>query len=97
MPHVSCEAKKVSINKNETESEMENFTHAFRETNLVLQRKYSELKLDTDKFELTEEMRVHFCNVFLALKYILKIYQRALLHKLLRLSLKSSKVFSVYS
>ena len=45
MPHVSCEAKKVSINKNETESEMENFTHAFRETNLVLQRKYSEVKV----------------------------------------------------
>ena len=29
--------KNVNFNKNETESEMENLTHSFRETNLVLQ------------------------------------------------------------
>ena len=29
--------KKLSFNKNETETEMETSTHAFRETNLVLQ------------------------------------------------------------
>ena len=29
--------KKVNFNKNETESKMENLTHLFRKTNLVLQ------------------------------------------------------------
>ena len=60
--------------KNKTESKMENPTHSFRETNLVLQLIYkSQTKSKTDKLELTIEKRTFFVYVvyFVCLKEFL--------------------------
>ena len=43
---------KINFNKNETESKIENPTHSFRETNIVLQL--------SDELELAKEKRGHF-------------------------------------
>ena len=50
--------KNLNFNKNETESKMENPTHSFRETNLVLQliQESQIKKLNCDELELAKEI-----------------------------------------
>ena len=67
--------KNINFNKNEVESKMENPTHSFRETNVVLKLiQESEIKSKTDELELAKEKRRHFLyrlfcpNFFLLLK-----------------------------
>ena len=99
---------------------MENATHAFRETNLMLQHlKILQIKNKTVMSSNSRKKKEcifatfflpyrHFFSVSvfylnaLSIEKAFKIYiptftyQRTLLHKLFRFSLKSSKAFSVY-
>ena len=53
--------KNINFNKNETESKMENFTHTFREMNLVLQLvEESQIKCKTVMNWSSRNKRVHF-------------------------------------
>ena len=57
--------KNINFNKNETESKMENPTHSFRETNLVLQLiSKLQIKSKNDEFELAKEKRGYFLYRF---------------------------------
>ena len=57
--------KNINFNKNETESKMENPTHSFRETNLVLQLIYEfQIKNKTDELELAKEKQDIFYIVY---------------------------------
>ena len=50
--------KNIDFNKNDTESKMENSTHSFRETRLVLLIiKESQVKSKTDELQLAEEKK----------------------------------------
>ena len=74
--------KNINFNKNETESKMENPTHSFRETNLVLQLIYEfQIKNKTDELELAKEKQdifyiVYFVrrNFFLTFVFYLKVH-----------------------
>ena len=58
--------KNIHFNKNETKPKMENSTHSFRDTNLVLQLiQESHIKSKTDKLELAKEKREHFFESFI--------------------------------
>ena len=50
--------KNIDFNKNDTESKMENSTHSFRETRLVLLIiKESQVRSKTDELQLAEEKK----------------------------------------
>ena len=55
--------QKINFSKNETELKMENPTHSFRETNLVIQPiKETQIKNKTDQLELAKEKRGHLLH-----------------------------------
>ena len=55
----------MNFNKCETELKMENPTHSFRETNLVLQLiEESQIKSKTEELELVKEKQGYFCIIY---------------------------------
>ena len=50
--------KKVSFNKDKTESKIENHTHGYKEINVVSARARTRIKNKTDKLELAKDKKV---------------------------------------
>ena len=61
--------KNINFNKNETESKMENPTHIFRETNLVL-KESPKLKVKLYRIEATERKKRTFFVPFMFLAFV---------------------------
>ena len=107
--------KNINFNKNKTESKMQNPTHQFKETNLVLQLiEESQIKSETVMswsswkkkegifvpFILSKRKFFSICVLSQFIVYWIHFqnkytftYQKAILHKLFCLFLKSSKAF----
>ena len=107
--------KNINFNKNKTESKMQNPTHQFKETNLVLQLiEESQIKSETVmswsswkkkegifvQFILSKRKFFSICVLSQFIVYWIHFqnkytftYQKAILHKLFCLFLKSSKAF----
>ena len=103
--HVFLLNRKLNFDKNETEFKMENPTHAFKDTNLVLQpMQESWIKSKTVMNWLTKEKRVHwFCNVYfvcegnffnICVEYTFRIY--ILLHVKKITSYAALLVFKIF-
>ena len=90
--------KNINVNKDETESKMENGTHSFTETKVKLWWGH----FRTYRLFYTNEFFLSFVFYLKVLKYWIHFqiihtftYRKRLLHTLFSLFLKSSKAFSV--